>query len=435
MVQRRSVVKGLGGMALASPLPFKAAPGGTGQLPKGFLWGTAISAHQSEGNNLNSDMWLNEHVEGTLFKEPSGDACDSSERYEEDIAIAASLGFNCYRLGIEWARIEPEPGQFSRAVLDHYARLLDACRARGLAPMVTFCHFTTPRWFAARGGFETVGAPDLFARFAETSARHFGDRMASATTFNEINAPRLIPTFAPGYEKARPLIDRMLAASARASGSDRFASWVFSDPERIEKPTHEAHAKAYAAIKAGAGCPVGISLSMQEPQAVAGGEAKARELSAILYDQWLDKAVPSDFIGAQVYTRMLVGPDGVLPPPEGARLTDSGYEFYPPALGAMVRYAARTSGKPVIVTESGIGTSNDAERIEFIDATLEGLRGCLADGVDLRGYLHWSLLDNFEWTKGYAHHFGLVAVDRATFKRTPKPSAYHLSRIVRSGGI
>lgn len=405
------------------------------KLPKGFLWGSAISAHQSEGNNVNSDMWVNEHVPGTLFREPSGDACDSYERYGEDIAIAASLGFNCHRFGIEWARIEPEPGEFSIAALDHYKRVLEACRARGLKPMVTFSHFSTPRWFAAKGGFESDGAPDLFARFAGSAAKHFGALLDSATTFNELNAPRLIPVLAgPAYEKARPRIDVMLAASAKASGSDRFASWPFTPADRIEAPTRAAHAKAYAAIKAEVPrCSVGISLSMQELQPVDGGEAKVRELNALLYDQWLEPATPSDFVGVQTYTRILTGPDGSRPAPQGVKTTDAGYEYYPPALGACVRHAARVSGKPIIVTESGIATSDDTQRIAFIDATLTELRKCVADGIDLRGYLHWSLLDNFEWTRGYSQHFGLVAVDRKTFKRTPKPSAYHLGRIARSG--
>ncbi|WP_294054741.1 family 1 glycosylhydrolase [Sphingomonas sp.] len=432
-MKRREVVAGLAAAAVLPALPAQAKGRA---VPKGFLWGTAISAHQSEGNNVNSDMWLNEHVEGTLFREPSGDACDSYERYGEDVAIAAALGFNAHRFGIEWARIEPEPGQYSLAALDHYKRVLEACHAHGLKPMVTFSHFTTPRWFAARGGFEAAGAPELFARFAGTVARHFGALLDAATTFNEINAPRLIPVLAPGYDKARPRIEAMLAASARACGSDRFASWVFTPADRIEPPTREAHAKAYAAIKAAVpGCSVGVSLSMQQLQPVAGGEAKATELNQILYDQWLGADTPSDFVGVQTYTRILVGPEGSLPTPDGVEKTDAGYEFYPPALGHCVRYAAKIGRKPVIITESGIATSDDARRIAFIDATLAEVRQCLADGIDLRGYLHWSLLDNFEWTRGYSQHFGLVAVDRKSFARTPKPSAHHLGRIARSGRL
>lgn len=428
----------IAGLAAAAALPAAAAErkhAAARPVPQGFLWGTAISAHQSEGNNTNSDMWLNEHVPGTLFREPSGDGCDSYDRYPEDIAIAASLGFNCHRFGIEWARIEPEPGVFSTAALDHYKRVLEACHAHRLQPIVTFAHFTTPRWFAVRGGFEADGAADLFARFASTAARHFGALPAAATTFNEINLPQLIPVLLPGYESRRPLIDRMLAASARACGSDRFSSWVFAPSARIEEPTRVAHAKAYAAIKAEGRYPVGISLTMQDLQAVDGGANRVRALNAKLYDQWLAPEVPSDFVGVQTYTRLLVGSDGPRPVPPGAEKTAAGYEYYPPALGNTVRYAARVARKPVIITESGIGTSDDTRRIAFIDATLAEVRRCLAEGIDLRGYLHWSLLDNFEWTAGYSQQFGLVAVDRTTFRRTLKPSAHHLGRIVRSGRL
>jgi beta-glucosidase len=420
-----------GAMAAASAKAAIAAK----PVPKGFLWGTAISAHQSEGNNTNSDMWLNEHVPGTLFRQPSADACDSYDRYPEDVGIAASLGFNTHRFGIEWARIEAEPGQFSLAALDHYKRVLEACRARGLQPMVTFNHFTVPRWFAMRGGFEVADAAELFARFCGTAARHFGTLVHSATPINEVNLPLLIPVLIPGYEKRRALIERMLSASAKASGSDRFSSWVFAPAAKIVANTRAAQTKGYAAIKAEANYPVGISLTMQDFQPALGGEDRVRNLNQSLYADWLTPEVPSDFVGVQTYTRLLIGPDGPLPVPDGHEKTDAGYEFYPPALGNMVRYAARTGKKPVIITESGIGTSKDDRRIAFIDATLAEVRRCLDEGVDLRGYIHWSLLDNFEWTAGYSQQFGLVAVDRKTFKRTPKPSAYHLSKIVKSGRI
>jgi beta-glucosidase len=437
-MQRRTVIKAAAAAALASPASIIAAAPArkAAKAPKGFHWGTAISAHQSEGNNVNSDSWLNEHVSGTLFREPAGDACDSYDRFEEDIRIAASRGFNTHRFGIEWARIEPEPGVFSEATLDHYRRMLETCRVHGLAPIVTYNHFTVPRWYAARGGFLAGDGPELFARFAERTTAKLGALIAGATTFNEMNAPRLIPVLVPAAAKIRPRVAQMLAASARACGSDRFSSWIFADADEIERPMRKAHALAYAAIKAGPGdFPVGISLSMQELQARSGGEAKKAELDHKLYGQWMKADVPSDFVGVQTYTRILIGPEGPLPLPAGARKTDAGYEYYPPALGAMVRYAARHSGKPVIITESGISTHDDAERVAFIDACLEEVRGCLADGIDLRGYIHWSLLDNFEWTAGYTQQFGLVSVDRKTFVRTPKPSAHYLGRIARSGTV
>jgi len=402
--------------------------------PNGFLWGTAISAHQSEGNNINSDAWLCENVSPTLYREGSRDGCDSYNRFEEDIAIAADLGFNCYRLGIEWARIEPEPGLFSMAELDRVRRLLEACHRRGLAPMVTYNHFTVPRWFAARGGFEVADGADLFARFAERATRRLGDLISYASTFNEANIQRLIAQMDLG-PNSRAVTDAMLAQCAKASGSDRFSSLLFAPVETTEPVLLDAHVKAVSAMKAGPGdFPIGVTLTMQDIQGVGKGHI-AETVIALLYGPWLDVARTADFVGVQTYTRVLVGSSGRLPPPEGAEMTAAGYEFYPQALGGTIRFAAERIGRPIFVTESGIATDDDTRRIAYIDAALSEVRLCLNEGIDVKSYLYWSLLDNFEWTRGYHEHFGLVQVDRETFTRALKPSARHLGAIARSGRI
>ena len=420
-----------------SPAPADAAPpepGAARDLPADFLWGTAISAHQSEGGNVNSDSWLLEHVSPSAYAEPSGDACDSYHRYGEDIALAAELGFNCHRLGIEWARIEPEPGVFSVAALDHYARVLEACHAHGLKPMVTFNHFTVPRWFAARGGFEEADSPALFARFAERAAAALGDRMAYATTFNEANIPLLIRLMRGG--RAGPRIAAMVAAAAHASGSPRFSSMLFADPDAITPNLIKAHALAYEAIKAGPGdVPVGLTLTMQHIEAVGENSLADTVRSAIYGDWWAQARTHSDFIGVQTYTRMRIDAKGLVRPPEGAEMTAAGYEFRPQALGETIRLAARETGKPVYVTESGIATDDDARRIAFIDQALAQVRACMDEGIAVKSFIQWSLLDNFEWTKGYGEHFGLVSVDAETFARTPKPSARHLGRIARANRL
>ncbi len=402
-------------------------------VPEGFLWGTAISAHQSEGGNVNSDAWLCENVSPTIYAEPSLDACDSFHRFEEDIAIAADLGFNCHRFGIEWARIEPEEGKFSLAALDHYRRVLEACHARGLKPMVTFNHFTVPRWFAARGGFERADGADYFARFAERATAHFGDLISYATTFNEANIQRLIALLRMGERV--PAAEAMLAACAKASGSDRFSSLLFAPIDLCEPVLLDAHAKATAAMKAGPGdFPVGMTLTMQDVQGVGEGH-QAEALIQMLYGPWLEAARQADFIGVQTYTRVLMGPEGRLPPPKGAEMTGAGYEFYPQALGGTIRFAHERIGRPIFVTESGIATHDDTRRIAFLDAALAEVRACMDEGIDVHSYICWSLLDNFEWTRGYGERFGLVHVDYETFKRTPKPSAHHLGAIARSGKI
>jgi beta-glucosidase len=402
--------------------------------PEGFLWGTAISAHQSEGNNVNSDAWLCENVPSSLYREPSRDACDSHNRYGEDIAIAADLGFNCHRIGIEWARIEPEPGLFSVAELDRYRRQLEACHARGLAPMVTFSHFTVPRWFAARGGFEVADGADLFARFAEAATARLGDVISYASTFNEANIQRLIVELRRS-PRAKAAIDVMLAECAAACGSDRFSSLLFAPVDVCEPVMIDAHEKATAAMKAGPGAfSVGLTLTMQDIQGV--GEHNAAEaVIEALYGPWLEVGRGADFIGVQTYTRVLVGPEGRLAPPKDAERTQAGYEFYPQALGGTIRFAAERIGRPIFVTESGIATADDTRRIAYIDAALDEVRRCLDDGIAVKSFLYWSLLDNFEWTRGYTDQFGLVAVDPKTFARTPKPSARHLGDIARASLI
>jgi beta-glucosidase len=434
MPSRREVVTATAALLAVGPPIARRAPAAVSRVPKGFLWGTAISAHQSEGNNVNSDVWLLENLTPTLFRDPSGDACDSYHRYEEDIALAARLGFNCYRFGIEWARIEPTPGQFSIAELDHYRRVLETCHSHELLPIVTFSHFTVPRWFAQRGGFEVADGSDLFARFADRATRSLGDLIGMATTFNEANIPllRRVLNRLPGT-LARKTSAPMIAAAARATNSPHFSSLIFADPDKTQPVLLDAHAKAFQAIKAGPGqFPVGVSLSVQEIDGVGDGNQAAQFRDAI-YGGWINAARNSDFVGVQTYSRLRIGPQGVLPPPDGAQMTEAGYEFYPAALGNTIRFAAKTTAKPVYVTETGIATHDDSRRIAFIDATCAQVRACLDEGIDVRSYIYWSLLDNFEWTQGYSQRFGLVEIDRTTFKRTPKPSALHLGRAARAG--
>jgi beta-glucosidase len=436
-VSRRDVVAGAAA-GLGAALPANAAkPERRRALPKDFLWGTAISAHQSEGNNTNSDSWLRENVKPTLFKERSGDACDSYHRYPEDIAIAAKLGFNCYRLGIEWARIEPSEGFFSNAELDHYADVLATCRKHGLKPVVTFNHFSVPLWFACRGGFEEPDAPDLFARYCGKAAEHLGGLMHLATTFNEANIQNLVRMF-PFYAASIPAAKAAHDAAAAATGSPKFSASAYADAAIVTPLMQEAHRKGFAAIKAARpALPVGLTLTTQDIQAAPGADPSVVPLwRDKLYGTWVDVAKShADFIGVQTYTRFSVDANSMVAPPKGAEMTDAGYEFYPQALAATIRWAHEAIGKPIYVTENGIATDDDARRIAFIDQALDGVRKCIEEGIPVHSYMYWSLLDNFEWNSGYAKHFGLVAVDLKTFKRTLKPSAVHLGGIAKANRI
>ncbi|MGH2757914.1 MAG: glycoside hydrolase family 1 protein [Actinomycetota bacterium] len=383
-------------------------------IPGGFLWGTATAAHQVEGGNWNSDWWEWEHRPDTPCVEVSGDACDHYHRYRDDLSMLADLGFNSYRFSIEWARIEPEENEFSRAALDHYKRMCGSCRDLGLRPVVTFHHFTSPRWVAAKGSWNDPGIVDAFVRFCDVAARHLGDEIAVACTINEPNIVALfgyqVGIFPPGTNDP----------DARLRANDNFIA---------------AHRKATDAIKAHTTAPVGLTLAMSEYQAVDGGQDYLEQLQRPMEDVFLEAIAGDDFVGVQTYSRYRVGPKGLLGTEEGVEITQMGYEFYPRALEHTIERAARLSGCPVIVTENGIATADDSRRIAFIEAALDSVRATLKAGVDLRGYFYWSFLDNFEWNLGYAPTFGLVAVDRTTQVRTIKPSARWLGEIVRSGAL
>ena len=405
-----------------------------GSFPDGFIWGTATAAHQVEGGNFASDLWPMEWARNSLFAEPSGDACDHYHRYEQDIALLKGLGFGAYRFSIEWARIEPEEGFFSHAALGHYRRMLAACHAASVLPIVTFHHFTAPLWFTRDGGWEDEKSVDRFARYCERAAGALGDLIGYACTINEANVPMLITAqreAMSGKSWQRP---ESLRSFAAASGwdADRFAPYLVCNGHKASPNLIAAHRKAYDALKsAGLGCPVGITLALQDWQAEPGGEQLCQYASQLIDGQFLETLRGDDFVGVQTYTRVRFGANGLLAPPADAELTQMGYEFYPEALEATVREAARATGCPVLVTENGIGTEDDSRRIVFTRRALEGVLRCLADGIDVRGYVHWSLLDNFEWLEGYRPKFGLVEVDRATFARKPKPSARWLGEIAQ----
>lgn len=409
----------------------------TFRFPDDFLWGTATSAHQVEGNNVASDFWLYEHLPASLFVEPSGDACDQWHRYEEDVRLVASLGLGVYRFSVEWARVEPEEGYVSRAVLDHYRRVLAACHEHGVRPCVTYHHFTSPRWFAADGGWADDRAVDRFARYAEAVTAHLGDLVHSACTINEPDVPLLLTRvgiFPAGGLKHLPF----LAEAARRLGTtlDRLNSYFFADPLRTRDVMLAAHLKARDVIKGGRGSfPVGIALSVNDDQAVPGGEARRDEVRRDVYEPFLDAARDDDFIGIQTYSRQRWGADGPLPPEAGVPVLIMGYEYWPDALEAAIRYVHGAAGVPVLVTENGIGTDDDGLRIDYVRHAVAGVARCLRDGIPVLGYFYWSLLDNFEWMLGYAPRFGLVAVDRATQERTPKPSAAAFGDIVRANAI
>jgi len=391
---------------------------GSGALafPKDFLWGAAGAAHQIEGGNTNNDWGEFEHAPGSRCADSSGDACDSYHRWREDVDLVKGLGLGAYRFSLEWSRIEPSEGEFSVAALDHYRRMCAGCHERGIVPVVTFHHFTSPSWLARRGCFEAPHAPERFGRFVERAAAHLGDLIGWACTINEPNA-----IGAMGYTVGE------------------YPPGVKDDLRRhlaVNQAMVRAHRLAVEALRSGPGSyPIGLTLSMAEIVAAEGGEVTRDAAEDVLEDTFLRATAGDDYVGVQAYTRLRFGPDGLAPIDPSVPTTQMGTENWPRAVAHCVRRAAAFTGLPVLITESGLASENDAERIAYIDAALRGVHECIAAGIDVRGYFVWSLLDNFEWNVGYGPKLGLFSVDRTTFERRPKPSAAWYSEVASTNRL
>jgi beta-glucosidase len=385
-------------------------------FPQGFVWGAAGSAHQIEGGNTNSDWWEFEHAPGSLCVESSGDACDSYHRWPDDLDLVAGMGLGAYRFSLEWSRIEPAEGEFSVAELDHYRRICAGCHERGIVPVVTFHHFTTPSWLAARGSFEALDAPDRFGRFVERVGAHLGDLIGWACTINEPNVigamGYTVGEYPPGVKDD---LTRHLA---------------------VNESMVRAHRLAVEALRSGPGSyPIGLTLSMAEIVADEGGEVTRDMAEEVLENVFLRAAEGDDYIGVQAYTRMHFGPEGLAPDDPSVPQTQMGTENWPGAVAHCVRRSAAFTGLPILITESGIATEDDRQRIVYLDSVLRDVGACLDDGIDVRGFFVWSLLDNFEWNMGFRPKLGLHAVDRVTFDRTAKPSAAWFGKVARTNRL
>jgi beta-glucosidase len=382
----------------------------TVQFPASFSWGTSTSAYQIEGGNDNTDWWRFERSPTSPAVEVCGDACDSWHRYKEDLDILASLGLDSFRLSIEWARIQPNQSEISSEALAHYRDVLLACRERGITPVVTLHHFTLPLWVADHGGFESPDIVGWIAEYARIVSEALGDLIGVACTINEPNIVALmgylLGTFPP-----------------QAQSWDRFVA--------VNETMRACHVAMRDALAEGPGnFPIGLPLSMQEWAALDGYQERMESFRDEMEDKYLLSRAGDDYIGVQCYTKVTLGPNG-LAPAEG-ETTEMGYLYWPQCVEYTARRGTELTGLPVIVTENGIGTADDTQRIRYLDEALEGLRHLLDEGRDVRGYFQWSLLDNFEWNLGYRPQFGMVAVDRKTFARTKKPSAEWFAQRVRN---
>lgn len=396
----------------------------TRDFPADFLWGAATAAHQVEGDNHNSDWWRYEHAPGSAARESSGDAVDHFHRYREDFALLAGMGHTAHRLSVEWARIEPAPGEFSRAAIAHYRAVLEALRETGMRSFVTLQHFTLPAWFAENGGWLAPDALDRFDRYCNRVAKELGDLIDFTCTVNE---PQMLALhgYLEGYFPP---------------GLTNPTLW-----KRVGRVLLEAHFAAVRAVRAESDSSPGLVVQLPLLAAAReddGSAAFLAEMRGEVVDLYLDGLTghpdAGDWLGVQYYRKNWVDPAVrtlFREPPAGTVLTQMGWAVHPDGLRQMLHRASKT-GLPLYVTENGIATEDDAERTDYIESHLRAVAQARAEGADVRGYLHWSAFDNFEWAEGYRPKFGLIAVDRDNdFRRMPKPSAHAFARLARTGSI
>ncbi|MDR7555417.1 MAG: family 1 glycosylhydrolase [Armatimonadota bacterium] len=414
----------------------------TTTFPPGFRWGVATSAYQFEGDNTAADWWVWEQRGRIRDGSRSGRACDWWRAAERDFDLIASLHLNAVRLSVEWSRLEPSPGRWDEAAMARYLVMLRGLRDRGLEPMVTLNHFTLPQWVAARGGWAWRGIVEAFAAFVGRVVAAVGELVDRWVTLNEpmgyLLSAYLLGQFPPGR--------RNPAAFVRAL-----------------RHSLQAHAAAYRTVHAARpAAQVGLAAYLRpvDPARPRGVEAAlaARLDYAFnwLYLDALRRQVDSgrprpaqdgvgllDFLGVNYYTRTLLRLDLRRPqtlfvraaPPQGADLADRGFgEMYPDGLLAVLR-RARGYAVPLYVTENGLPDAADRLRPRFIVEHLRRLAQAIAEGCPVRGYYHWSIVDNFEWNDGWSLRFGLYALDERTQARTARPSAALYAAIARANAL
>jgi beta-glucosidase len=417
-------------------------------FPPGFLWGAATSSHQVEGGNDGSDWWDWEQRPGTIHDGTrSGDAAGWWHgAAEDDLRRAAAMGHSAHRLGVEWSRIEPEPGRYDDAALARYAAILDAARAAGLRTMVTLHHFTLPRWAARGGSWLDPGLPARLGALTARCAQAWGERVDLWATINEPNVQGLLGYGAGLWPPGHTRLDLALRAMAnllrghvasfaalRRVRPTAQVGLVLNlpciEPERPRHPLDRAVARAQDWAFCGAWLWALRTGRVPPPLALAPTPVPGLRGSF-------------DWLGVNYYGRMAVRFDPRAPtrafgrhvqePSVRCGGADWG-QIHPAGLAGQLRRAARL-GAPVYVTENGVCDPTDRLRPRFLVDHVRAVRQVLHEGVDVRGYFHWSLVDNFEWAEGWAPRFGLLALDRESGARTPRRSAEVYAAICKSHG-
>jgi beta-glucosidase len=408
---------------------------GRNTFPAGFLWANATAAHQVEGNNTNCDWWEFEQKKGRIADgDVSGIAIDHYNRYREDFALLRKQRNNSHRLSIEWSRVEPSRGEFDTRQLRHYRDVLGELREQGMAPMLTLHHFSSPLWFTANGGWTVTGAHEAFLPFVRRVVDELGDLVSLWCTINE---PNIYATQGWIFGHWPPGRHNDVRGLWRVLGNLRLA--------------HEA---AYQVIKERLPeATVGLAHNKFWLVPARPGNALDRvaaQTGRRMIDYWplgggrMQRTVEatSDFIGLNHYSGRLVRFDPLRPGsqfalqsnPPGYPVSDFGDAINPKWMKDAL-LELQPFGKPVYVTESGVATEDDERRQSFLKDTLAEISKAIEEGVDVRGYYHWTSMDNFEWAHGYRMRFGLIAVDRKTLERTPKPSSALFARIAQANAL
>jgi beta-glucosidase len=422
------------------------------QFPPGFTWGVATSAFQIEGassaDGKGPSIWDTFCGNPANIKDGSnGDvACDHYHRYRDDVALMSSLGVDAYRFSMSWPRVQPAgKGGWNEAGFDFYARLLDALEEKGIAPHLTLYHWDLPQALQDEGGWLARDTAHRFAEYAHEVARRFGDRLATIATHNEpwcsANLGYGNAQFAPGVADAKQAIQvshhlllshglamqAMRAAAPRARLGIVLNQWT-ADPATDSEADRALAELEYARSVQWFMDPICKGRYPELALRAHGANApvvREGDLEAIHQ--------PLDFLGVNYYFRAFCSAEN--PPREPARelgVTDMGWEIYPQGLTELlVKLKGEYDLPPVYITENGManvdevadGRVDDRARIDFVARHLAALQAAMAQGVDVRGYFLWSLLDNFEWNSGYSKRFGIVYVDYANQRRTPKASA------------
>ena len=410
------------------------------QFPKGFLWGAATSAHQVEGNTFNNwTQWEKENAE-RLAKEArdkwsyaqleqfpemlkpenylSGQACDHFNLYEEDFELAKSLGHNAHRFSIEWSRIEPEEGNFNEQAIEHYRNVILSLKAKGMEPFVTLWHWTNPIWLEKKGGCECGDFPLYFSRFAKIMAASFKDEVKFWVTLNEPTS-----VIANSYMQGNWPPQKRSALSAL----------------KVYKIFAQAHNKAYETIhKISPDAKIGFAniLTYFEPNDPKSfWDHLAVQVGEYFTNQKFLKMTKRkhDFLTLQYYFHKKIQFPFTLKN-ENLIVSDLGWEIYPEGMYRLLKWLG-SFNLPIYITENGLADAEDSKRAKFIKAGLSWIHQAIEEGIDVRGYFYWSLLDNFEWDKGYWPEFGLIQVERETQKRFVRQSAHEYAKICQENAI